>query len=169
MHMSDAFADEFQRSTIILQPGEGEVVPGPVGPMIIIKAMREDTGGIIGVFESIIAPKNGPPVHFHRNADETFYILQGMFKFRVGSKVFSAGPGTFIFVPRGVAHAFLNIGYDFAKLLVIYTPGGLEVAAAEQARMMGHMSDPGEILEPTIVRALAQKYDSEFVGPPLEP
>jgi len=44
----------------------------------------QDSGGIISMFEFIIAPKQGPPLHVHHREDETYYVLTGEFLFEVG-------------------------------------------------------------------------------------
>ncbi|CAN3978167.1 cupin domain-containing protein [Kitasatospora purpeofusca] len=37
-----------------------------------------------------------------------------------------AGPGGFFFVPRGTRHRFRNGGYHAARMVLFFTPGGIE-------------------------------------------
>lgn len=48
-----------------------------------------------------------PPLHIHRDADETFYVIAGTVSVFVGDERMDAGPGDYVFAPMGVPHAFL--------------------------------------------------------------
>ncbi|WP_372350838.1 cupin domain-containing protein [Streptomyces sp. KL116D] len=37
-----------------------------------------------------------------------------------------AGPGDFVFIPRGTRHRFKNVGDADARMLFLFTPGGHE-------------------------------------------
>ena len=89
-----------------------------------ILARREQTGGALGLFRQIIAPKSGPPTHLHRANDEFFYIVSGEFKFKLGDRVVRTPARSIVFVPRGTAHTFENVGTEAGVLLVGVTPGG---------------------------------------------
>lgn len=148
---------------IILGPGEGRTVPGT--DAITLKATGEETGGSIGFLEATSAPGTGPPRHIHRSHDELFYVLEGEFLFLVGERQVSALPGTFVFIPRGTVHAAKVTGSVPGKVLAAYIPGGLEQSFEEFARLRtehGEDTDRGRT-----VAEINEKYDSEFVGPPL--
>ena len=68
----------------------------------------------------------GPVAHAHGSEDEAFYLLSGEFEFLNGDETFVAGPGDFIFIPRGNRHRFKNVGEHPARMLVLFTPGGHE-------------------------------------------
>jgi oxalate decarboxylase/phosphoglucose isomerase-like protein (cupin superfamily) len=108
----------------------------------------------------------GPPQHIHHTADEMFYVLGGRFQFLLGDDVFEAGPGSFVFVPRGRVHAPKVVGTEPGRTLVVFTPAGQEAAfeefAALAARSDGAPPDEAEM------QAIAARYESEFVGPPLQ-
>ncbi len=148
---------------IILGPGEGRTIPGTV--TITLKATSEETGGSIGVLEATSAPGYGPPRHIHRSHDELFYVLEGEFLFLVGERQVSALPGTFVFIPRGTVHAAKDIGSEPGKVLAAYIPGGLEHSFEEFARLRTGQGE--EVNRSTAVAEINEKYDSEFVGPPL--
>jgi quercetin dioxygenase-like cupin family protein len=94
-------------------PGEG------VG----VKASAESTGGSITLVDS--QTSGGAPLHVHRNEDECFYVLDGRIIVRCGEERWEIGPGGFVFLPRGIPHAWDVLG-DEARLLIITTPGGFE-------------------------------------------
>ena len=151
-------------SVIALGPGEGHVISGR--DVLTLKATAGETGGSIGFLEAITQPGVGPPRHIHRSNDELFYVLEGHFQFLAGERLIDAPPGTFVFVPRGTVHAAKNVGAEPGRVLAAFIPGGQERAFEEFARIT---SAPGEAPEQTAarVRAVAERYDSEFVGPPL--
>jgi mannose-6-phosphate isomerase-like protein (cupin superfamily) len=95
-------------------------------------ATREQTGGALGLFRQTIAPKSGPPAHIHRGEDEFFYVVSGEFKFKLGDRIVSAPARSIVFIPRGTAHTFQNVGTEPGVLLVGVTPGGLEKMFAER-------------------------------------
>ena len=136
---------------IILGPGEGRTIPGT--DAITLKATSEQTGGSIGFLEATSPPGSGPPRHVHHSSDELFYVLEGEFLFLVGKRQVSAPPGTFVFVPRGTVHAAKVIGTEPGKVLAAFIPGG----QARDFEEFGQL--PADVV--------AEKYDSEFAGPPL--
>ena len=148
---------------IILGPGEGRAIPGT--DAMTLKATGEQTAGSIGFLEATSSPGYGPPRHVHRSHDELFYVLEGEFLFLVGERQVSGPPGTFVFVPRGTVHAAKAVGTEPCKVLIAYVPGGLERSFEEfaQARAeQGEGAARGRTAE-----EINEKYDSEFVGPPL--
>ncbi|MGW3489406.1 cupin domain-containing protein [Streptomyces sp. NPDC001054] len=53
-------------------------------------------------------------------------VEPGDFEFINGDQKFHAGPGDFIYIPKGARHGFRNAGSEPARLLVFYTPAGPE-------------------------------------------
>ncbi len=66
-----------------------------------------------------------PPAHFHRNEDETFYILEGEILFYVGDKRIAARSGELVYIPKTIPHQF-KLVTETAKALLWITPGGTE-------------------------------------------
>jgi mannose-6-phosphate isomerase-like protein (cupin superfamily) len=96
-----------------------------LGDLITFKAFTHETNGAYCLFEGRTRPGGGVPPHFHPEEDESFYVLHGAYRFQVGEEQVEAGPGSYVFVPRGVVHAFRNVGETPGTLLVTVTPGGL--------------------------------------------
>jgi quercetin dioxygenase-like cupin family protein len=76
------------------------------GALMRIKARAEDTGGALGLVEANFYQGFGPPLHVHSREDEGILMLEGEIRFRQGDDEFVAGPGTLVWGPRGVPHAF---------------------------------------------------------------
>jgi quercetin dioxygenase-like cupin family protein len=111
---------------VFLGPDEGEMVDNPIGGPLTFKLRGAQTYGALTAFESIAPPGEGPPLHLHENQDEIWYALEGTFRVRLDDEVRDAPAGTFVFIPKGVAHTWQNAGDEPARLLVIVTPSGLE-------------------------------------------
>lgn len=116
-----------------------------------IKASAEQTGAALGVVETVIPPGHSTPLHVHRDEDEALYVLAGAVDLVCGGERFRAEAGAFAYMPRGIAHTFLGIGDEPARVLVLLLPGGLEEAFADPRRF----------------QELLRRHHVEVVGPPL--
>ena len=88
------------------------------------KVSARDSGGDMYAFESTREKKGGPPLHYHYEQDEWWYILEGEFLFQVGEDTFEAKAGDSVFGPRMVPHAFAKTGEGNARMLTIFQPAG---------------------------------------------
>jgi quercetin dioxygenase-like cupin family protein len=114
------------RRPLVVPPGEGRTIQGPAGGPLTFKARGEQTGGALTAIENVIAPGEGPPVHVHPHEDEFWWVIEGTLGFLIGDERSQAPAGTFVFVPRTVPHAFRNVGTGPARILVMFTPSGME-------------------------------------------
>lgn len=108
-----------------LEPGAGEKI-WIAGDTMWLKATATDTGGAYTMIEVLAAPGGGPPPHYHDNEDETFLVLDGTFEILIGDRTFRAAKGAYALVPRGTVHRFRNVGDRHGRIIVMFTPGGLE-------------------------------------------
>ncbi|WP_329377978.1 cupin domain-containing protein [Streptomyces sp. NBC_01716] len=70
--------------------------------------------------------RRGNVPHTHTKEDEAFYVLSGTFEFINGDQKITAGPGDFVYIPKGTRHGFKNLSPEPSRLLVFYTPAGPE-------------------------------------------
>jgi quercetin dioxygenase-like cupin family protein len=141
----------------------GEALDTPIGALITFKARGEQTGGALTAFESVAAPGEGPPFHRHLSQDETIYVLEGTIRVRLGEEVHQAPVGSFVFMPRGVPHAWQNVGEDSARLLVVFTP-----SAAGMERFFGRAAELNDETRAAEGFArFAADAGMEVLGPPL--
>lgn len=150
------------KKSTILGPEEGKSVLVP-GHKIIHKISGEETGGAYSMAE-VHLEGDGPPQHIHKAEDESFYILEGEVNFLVGEKTFVAKAGSFVLVPKGMPHTFSRVGQQNAKFLVVYSPAGFEKFFDEAVDL--DVTDTEAYVAKA--NALAEKYNMEVVGPPLE-
>lgn len=96
-----------------------------MGEPTLIKITGEETGGAYSLAEVFVTPAGLVPLHVHRREDEAFYVLEGRVTFRVGEETYEAGPGSFVFGPRGVPHGY-TVNTPTARLLMLFSPAGFE-------------------------------------------
>ncbi|MEJ7644192.1 MAG: cupin domain-containing protein [Chryseolinea sp.] len=94
------------------------------GDTFFTKVATKDTNGDLFIFESIRSKEGGPPLHYHFEQDEWWYVLQGEFLFKVGDESFTAKSGDSVFGPRMVPHAFAKVGKGEGRLLMLFQPAG---------------------------------------------
>ena len=148
-------------------PASGKAVWGP-GDHYRFLVTGEESGGSYFVMEALVPPGGGPPPHIHSREDETFYVLEGSVEFLLGEEIVLAGPGDFVNVPRGTAHRFQNTGADSARLVLTFTPAGIEhwfEETLEPAPNVVSPEDTPDNVDEVAARyaAAAPRYGLEFV------
>ena len=78
----------FRKKDLDLEPVNGMKTIG-----LVNVSFSDKLGAGIGVFEDCSIP-------WHITYDEVIYILEGQFTLKVGDKIFKAGPGDVLWVPR---------------------------------------------------------------------
>ena len=146
---------------VTVGPGEGATIQGPAGGPLTFKVRGEQTDDALTAFENVVAPGDGPPLHTHANEDEWWYVLEGRLRFRLGDERRDAPEGAFVFVPRGVPHCFQNVGETPARILVSFTPSGMEAFFDRFAELPDGPVDPG------VFARLGAEVGMAVVGPPL--
>lgn len=145
---------------VVLAPGESRSQKlNSSGAEIFPKVLGQDNGGNFFAGVGMIPPMAGPPMHMHTREDEWFYILKGELTFEIGGKRIVAGPGTSVFAPREVPHAFRNFTNEMVETLCVVTPSGFEEFFSEVSRIPQ---------EPVHFEQLMNKYGVIAMGPPLE-
>lgn len=153
----------------VLAEGEGEAI-WYVNNRATIKATAAQTGGAFGLVEMLVAPNHPIPLHIHHGEDEAFWVLEGHLTVQAGDRTSTAGPGSFVFGPKGVPHTFRVEGAAQARLLVLMVPGGGEAFFVEAGRpATGAGLPPPQRPDLAQLQAMMEKYHQEVVGPPLPP
>lgn len=114
----------------------------------------EETGGELAMaeFRGGAGPWTVP--HLHRRSLEAFYVLDGRFTFTIGSDEWLVERGERVVVPRDTRHVLRAEDAD-SRLLVLWTPGGLERLFVELSRL-----SPDALRDPEIRRSVSSKFDS---------
>ena len=147
---------------LVLRPGAGRLVwLQDLGVRFMVSG--EQTGGRFALVEHPIRPKAlAAPLHTHADEDEISYVLEGEVGVQIGDRVLQATPGTLVFKPRGVPHAFWNAGETPARLLEMISPAGFErYFEAAAALVASGPPDPERVAE------LARQRVSRCVPPKI--
>ena len=105
--------------------GTGDMYWGP-GDLYRFLVTGAETGGAYFAMEAVVQPGGGPPPHIHTNEDETFYVVEGRCSIRLGDDWVTARTGDFVNVPRGTVHCFHNDGAAPMRMILTFTPAGIE-------------------------------------------
>jgi oxalate decarboxylase/phosphoglucose isomerase-like protein (cupin superfamily) len=163
---------------LILPPGAGQRIEG-TGTTLLLGAEQTERWSF---FEADVPPGFDVGAHFHREAEEVFYVLEGEldllafepadetagdwrgWQSRTGARVTRGRPGTFMYVPAGCPHAFANPGSTIARMLFVVAPSGHERYLRELAEM-GRGGSP----DPAAFAALNERYDIGQLTPMVRP
>jgi len=77
-------------------------------------------------FIGVVPPSEAPP-HYH-TYEETIYIIEGRGLFWAEGDEAPIGPGSCIYLPRGVSHSTKNTGDVAIRLLGVFHPSGSPAA-----------------------------------------
>lgn len=144
----------------LVPPGEGPTL-AVAGGRYTIKASGEDTGGAFTLIEMLVPPQAGAIPHLHEREEESFYILEGSLRFRVGDETLTAAAGTFVKTPRGVCHGFQNVGETPARVLLLVVPAGLEKFFQEVGQFPSEKSSPPNVEK---FKEVAPRYGLTILG-----
>jgi quercetin dioxygenase-like cupin family protein len=139
------------------------------GDILTVKLTGADTGGSVGLIKASVPPGGGPAAHTHMQADETFYLIEGELEFLDGERLFTAGPGDAVFIPRSTRHRFKNVSLSHASMLFFYTPGGAEglfVDGGDQPQAGAQVQPWGPERIDERLLSLLEKYDTQVQPEP---
>ena len=159
-------------TTVLVRDSAEGPATWALGSLFEQVASGADTGGAFGLARVTQPAGAATPVHVHTREAEAFYVLDGQLTYRAGEQTYQLSPGSFIYLPAGVPHAFRVIGASPVRFLAIVAPGGLMDLYDETGRPAGRRELPepdGKQLGADIGRWLeaAPRYGIEVVGPPL--
>jgi len=128
-----------------------------------VKVSGKDTNGALAIFEQTgLSPKRGVPVHIHPDQDEIFQVLEGEYHFLVDKQKFKLTEGESIFLPKKVAHAWIQISEKGRMSVIVQPAGKLE-------EFFVYMSSLAN--EPTReeMAQIFADHGMTVVGPPMQP
>ena len=153
----DTFAPLADRGPTAVSADDGAFIDlGGLG--IHHKIPGADTGRRFSVVHHPIAPRAlAAPLHFHHREDEYSYVISGRLGALLGEDVLEAGPGTWVYKPRGQWHTFWNAGDEPCLIIEVISPAGFEEYFAEIAEAFG---DSGQMMAVNDKYALDMKLES---------
>ena len=139
-----------------------------LGTLATVKASSARTGGLLSVVEFCHPAGFATPRHVHHRADEAFYVLTGSIRGFCGDTVWQAGEGSFVWLPRDVAHGYQVDEGPLVRTLAITVPGGFDQFVAGVGVPATAREVPGVVVMPPVEVLLeaARRDGQEILGPP---
>lgn len=76
----------------------------------------------LGIIQELMPPKTEEVLHYHNNAQQFFYILQGTALFEIDSEQIKVSAGEGFYIPKGIVHKIKNITDNNIEFIVISEP-----------------------------------------------
>jgi quercetin dioxygenase-like cupin family protein len=102
----------------------------------------EQTDEKLVVMSESTPPGGGPPLHVHSNEDEIFLVVEGRISYFADGNWTEVEVGGAVFLPKGVAHYYRNIGDTPSRHWIITTPSGFEKFFAHCAEEFAKPAGP---------------------------
>lgn len=161
--------DEPVEQSVAVGSGQGLAI-WHLDTLMTIKASGTDTAGAFGLMEVVRPPASAPPLHVHRQEEESIWVLEGTMTVMRGNEILEGAPGSFVYLPRDVPHSFVVEGDVAARYLLLITPGGGEQYFIESGSPAeGTQRPPADPQGLERVKTIAPKFGIEIIGPPLQP
>ena len=126
-----------------------------------VLATGDQTGGEFSLLQTEREPTNfGPPMHVHHDAAEAFYVLTGEYLVFVGGREERCPPGTFVYVPAGIAHTFRVVSDAPGSKLNLFTPAAMVAFFEELAD-----AEAAGAADEKLLGEIAVRSNMEIVGP----
>lgn len=152
---------------MIVEPQAGRAL-WHLGALMVFKALGAETNGQFWAAEGLADSHMAVPLHAHTREDEIWYVLEGEIAFTVGDATRVGGPGTFVYIPRGIPHTF-QVRSATARWFGIGTPAGLDQWFFETGEAAGALTLPPAPAGPPNIGAIVaslQAYGTETLGSP---
>ena len=114
---------------------------------------------------------DSPPLHVHVNEDEAFHILEGDFRFQIGSEERVGQAGETVLARKGVPHTY-RVESNGGRWLTITTQEQFEefvraLATKAAAKQLPPSGDGPRQEAIQALTAMAKRFGIEIVGPPM--
>ena len=139
------------------------------GDLAIIHLSGDETDGRFALLEFLQPPGEMTPLHVHRRADQTMYVLEGELTLFLPGRTLVAGPGEVVHGPMDVPHTEQVTSPGPVRLLGVTTPAGFEQFVAAAGQPAADLTLPPASLPPVdfqVLARLAAAHGIEVLGPP---
>ena len=117
---------------VVLQPSRGYVLTRQsalaywnFGTYWRLLSTTAGSEGRSVTFDELVPHGVVAPPHVHDTEEEAFFVLEGDLEFTLGEQQIAAPPGTYIYIPPGVRHAF-TCHSEVGRVYNTLTPGGFD-------------------------------------------
>jgi quercetin dioxygenase-like cupin family protein len=113
--------------TVVREPGQGTAY-WMLGGLYEVKVSGAESGGAVTIMEMTMPAGMGPPPHTHPGG-ESVYVVEGRIRYHIGDETHDGRAGSSFHIPEGTVENFEPV--EQTRLLVVYTPGGIDQFFAE--------------------------------------
>ena len=106
-----------KREGYALKSGEGPSIEFR-GTKMTVKLSGAASEESYSLIEMVHPSGVGPALHIHPTGAEAFYVLEGHYTIHCGEQQYEAAAGDFVYVPKGLPHAYQS-GANGGKVLVL--------------------------------------------------
>ena len=106
----------------VVPPGGGLSIWWMGDDRITFQATSADTNGAYAFWVDEPPGNVGPPKHVHSREEEGFYVIDGQVQFRAGHVDSVVTKDSFIALPKGILHSWINTSTGHARLIT-FTAG----------------------------------------------
>lgn len=140
-----------------------------MGAHVTIHLAKVDSAAGVSMIEHLMGEGFNVPLHRHEE-DETFFILEGRFRFRKDDAFLELGAGQSLHVPAGTVHAFRVVS-PAGRFLTVTSGLFEEMVRALSQPCQTKTLPPQATMTPEETDrliAVCASHGIEFVGPPIE-
>jgi quercetin dioxygenase-like cupin family protein len=136
----------------------------------LLLAHNESEEGAYSLIHLTARPDFETPYHLHQAEDEAFYVLEGEIAVICDGQRFLAGPGSYLFLPRGIPHGFRSHSDGDSHILIHAIPGGRVGFVSMMLEMATPVPDRHHLPAPTPpdlarLNALCEQNKITILGP----
>jgi mannose-6-phosphate isomerase-like protein (cupin superfamily) len=99
---------------------------GFAGTLMALRSSSEQANGAYAIFECVVDPLRGSPLHFYMTTDTVYEPLDGCLRFACDAEEFYIPAGHRVAIPRGTHQAWRNDTEMSIRFLTTFVPGGIE-------------------------------------------
>jgi mannose-6-phosphate isomerase-like protein (cupin superfamily) len=140
-----------------------------LGNLVVVHVGGDETDGRFCVLEFVQPSGEWTPLHLHRGADQTEFVLEGeLTVYRAGGSVV-VGPGRSIHNPMNEPHTQCVTSTGPARVLDVVAPAGFDEFVAAAGAPVTELSLPAASEAPPDLERLSvlgARYGIELLGPP---
>ncbi len=130
------------------------------GTETLLRATSGDTAGAMDVIESTFPAGAGVPRHFHTGSDQAILVVDGEMTICVDDRSVEATAGTFIYVPKGAPHSFMNVSGAACRIFAFFVP----MAGPGMEHILEGANAQPKDLDPAQLVAAMRQVDIHPVG-----
>ena len=123
------------------------------------------------VIELTIPSGGSPPLHIHKNLDDSFLLLDGEIVVCCGDRRILAQPGSYVVLPAGIEHTFRVSSAVPARMLLVHAADDfldfIEAVGTPTQELRLPPVGQYDLSREALIR-IGAEHDLSIIGPPLE-